>query len=344
MENGLSTERTDFVKFSGKSGEYFKLWFVNMFLSIITLGIYSAWAKVRDTQYMYGHTSIDDNSFRFLATPMQILKGRIIAVVIFVLYMLLSNMNPALGIAMALAFLVALPWLIIQGLKFTLRMTAYRNVRFSFEGTYGGVIVHFVLLPILGAITLYLAMPWVVQQIQQYMHNNITYGGKHFEQKSSAGQYYIAVLIAVGIALIGGAIIATFGGATIAVAAGGPSLGLLVVGLAAFALFGIVSAVYQSIIFNHLMATLEIENVVSFNAQMKVLPFAALVLTNILLIVVTVGLAIPIVKIRTNRYIASVTQVTIKPGINKLTNTVEGQDSAIGEEVSGLFDSDFSII
>jgi uncharacterized membrane protein YjgN (DUF898 family) len=225
-----------------------------------------------------------------------------------------------------------------------MRMTAYRNVRFSFEGTYGGVIVHFILLPILGAITAYLAMPWVIQQKQQYIHNNITYGGKHFEQKSSAGQYYIAVLFSVGIALIGGAIIAAFGGVSIAAASAGPSFGLVVIGLAAFALFGIVSAVYQTIIFNHLMATLEIENVVSFNAQMKTLPYAALVMTNLLLIIVTFGLAIPVVKIRNSRYMASVTQVTIKPGIDELINTVEGSDSAFGEEAAGLFDSDLSII
>jgi len=344
MENGLSKDRTDTIKFSGQSGEYFKLWFVNMFLSIITLGIYSAWAKVRDTQYMYGHTQVDGQSFRFLATPMQILKGRIIAVVIFIAYMILSQMNPIAGLVMALGFLVAMPWLIVQGIKFSMRMTAYRNVRFSFEGTYGGVIVHFLLLPILGAITLYLAMPWVVQQIQQYINNNITYGGKHFEQKTSAGQYYIAVLFSVGIALLGGAVIAGLGGATIATAQSGPSVGLVIVGLAAFALFGIVSAVYQSIIYNHIMKTLSIENVVSFDASMKTVPFATLMLTNLLLLIVTLGLAIPVVKIRTARYIASVTEVTIKPGIDELINTVEGSDSAFGEEAAGLFDSDLSIV
>jgi uncharacterized membrane protein YjgN (DUF898 family) len=344
MESGLSTDRTDIIKFSGQSGEYFKLWFVNMFLSIITLGIYSAWAKVRNTQYMYGHTNVDNNSFRFLATPVQILKGRIIAVIVFILYIALSKINPLIGIVMALAFLVASPWLIIQGIKFTMRMTAYRNVRFSFEGTYGGVIVHFILLPILGAITLYLAMPWVIQQIQQYIHNNITYGGKHFEQKSSAGQYYIAVLFSIGIALLGAALITAFGGVTITSTAAGPSPGLILVGLAVFVLFGIVNAVYQSIVFNHLMKTLEIENVVSFDANMKTIPFAILVLTNILLIVATFGLAIPIVKIRTARYIASVTQVTIKPGIDELVNTVDGEHSAFGEEAAGLFDSDLSIV
>lgn len=343
MENGLSTERTDVIKFSGKSGEYFKLWFVNMFLSIVTLGIYSAWAKVRDTQYMYGHTNVDDNSFRYLATPMQILKGRIIAVIVFALYMVLSSINPLFGMLMAFAFLVAMPWLIIQGLKFTMRMTAYRNVRFSFEGTYGGVIVHFLLLPIVGAITFYLAMPWVMQKIQQYIHNNITYGGKHFEQNSSAGQYYIAVLISLGIALVGGSLIAAFGGATIASAQAGPSAGLIVVGIAAFFLMAIVSAVYRAMIYNHLLQTLELPEVASFDANMKVLPFASLMITNLLLLVVTLGLALPVVKIRVARYLASVTQVTIKPGIEELVNTVDGEHSAFGEEAAGLFDTDLSI-
>ena len=343
MENGLSSNRTSGIVFSGKSGEYFKLWFVNMFLSIITLGIYSAWAKVRDTQYLYGHTQVDGQSFRFLATPMQILKGRIAAVIIFILYMVLSQINPMIGVVMALGLLVAMPWLIIQGLKFSMRMTAYRNVRFSFEGTYGGVIVHFLLLPILGVITVYLAMPWVIQQIQQYTHNNITYGGKHFEQKSSASQYYIAALISLGVFLVGFFIISTIFGFSLTAAAE-PSIAAVFPIIAFFVLFGITAAIYQSFIYNHLMQTLEIENVVSFNATMNPIPFSLLMLTNILLLIVTLGLAIPVVKIRNARYIASVTEVTIKPGIDELINTIEGSDSAFGEEAAGLFDTDLSFV
>ena len=35
------------LKFTGKAGEYFRIWIVNVCLSVVTLGIYSAWAKVR---------------------------------------------------------------------------------------------------------------------------------------------------------------------------------------------------------------------------------------------------------------------------------------------------------
>ena len=36
------------LQFNGKGFEYFKIWIVNIFLTIVTLGIYSAWAKVRN--------------------------------------------------------------------------------------------------------------------------------------------------------------------------------------------------------------------------------------------------------------------------------------------------------
>jgi uncharacterized membrane protein YjgN (DUF898 family) len=34
-------------QFTGTTGEYFRIWAVNLLLSIVTLGLYSPWAKVR---------------------------------------------------------------------------------------------------------------------------------------------------------------------------------------------------------------------------------------------------------------------------------------------------------
>lgn len=65
--------------FHGNGKEYFGIWIVNILLTIVTLGIYSAWAKVRNLQYFYGNTELDGASFQFLAKPVTILKGRLIA-------------------------------------------------------------------------------------------------------------------------------------------------------------------------------------------------------------------------------------------------------------------------
>jgi len=42
-----SAERRFPVEFTAGAGEYFRIWIVNLALTIVTLGVYSAWAKVR---------------------------------------------------------------------------------------------------------------------------------------------------------------------------------------------------------------------------------------------------------------------------------------------------------
>ena len=85
-------------QFTGSGGEYFKIWIVNILLSIVTLGIYSAWATVRTKRYFYGNTIFDKASFEYHATPIQILKGRIIALVLVILYVGLSQLSPWLAV------------------------------------------------------------------------------------------------------------------------------------------------------------------------------------------------------------------------------------------------------
>ncbi|MFT6387486.1 MAG: hypothetical protein ACJAUP_000857 [Cellvibrionaceae bacterium] len=42
------------LRFEGKGFEYFKIWMVNILLTIVTLGLYYPWAKVRHLRYFYG--------------------------------------------------------------------------------------------------------------------------------------------------------------------------------------------------------------------------------------------------------------------------------------------------
>ncbi|MGA3159250.1 MAG: DUF898 family protein, partial [Steroidobacteraceae bacterium] len=46
------------AEFRGEGGEYFRIWIVNLLLTLLTLGIYSAWAKVRKQRYLYSNTSV----------------------------------------------------------------------------------------------------------------------------------------------------------------------------------------------------------------------------------------------------------------------------------------------
>src|SRR3954470_736798 len=82
------------VEFTATTGAYFRIWIVNLALTIVTLGIYSAWAKVRKRRYFYSHTRVDGEGFEYRANPIAILKGRLIAVAIVVAFSALDYFAP----------------------------------------------------------------------------------------------------------------------------------------------------------------------------------------------------------------------------------------------------------
>jgi hypothetical protein len=51
---------------------------VNLLLSVVTLGVYSAWAKERRELYLHRNTRIADASFGHYASPIAILRARAI--------------------------------------------------------------------------------------------------------------------------------------------------------------------------------------------------------------------------------------------------------------------------
>src|SRR5262245_36210186 len=60
-------------EFRGEWREYFRIWIVNVALTVLTLGVYSAWAKVRTQRYFYGNTRVAGRAFDYQAQPLPIL-------------------------------------------------------------------------------------------------------------------------------------------------------------------------------------------------------------------------------------------------------------------------------
>src|SRR5690349_16157554 len=85
-------------EFRATGAEYFRIWIVNLLLTIVTLGIYSAWAKVRRMRYFYGNTILDGHGFEYHAKPLQILKGRLIIVAAYVVFFFLTESMPLIGL------------------------------------------------------------------------------------------------------------------------------------------------------------------------------------------------------------------------------------------------------
>jgi uncharacterized membrane protein YjgN (DUF898 family) len=143
------------VKFNGSGFEYFKIWIVNILLTIVTLSLYYPWAKVRNHRYFYANTQVGDHNFEYHATGKQLFPGYLVALVLLILYVVLQQFSPIGSLVVLLILFLGFPWIIWKSLQFNLKMTSYANVRFSFVGSLGDSYFNFMLLLILAVIGFY---------------------------------------------------------------------------------------------------------------------------------------------------------------------------------------------
>lgn len=137
------------INFHGRAGEYFKIWIVNLFLTILTLGLYSAWATVRKRRYFYGNTEIDNSHFDYHALPLNLLLSRIIAIAFIAVYVISGLVYPFLQLICLLVLFILAPYFILRSWRFNAIMTSFRNIRFNYHCRYGRGYRVILLMPVL---------------------------------------------------------------------------------------------------------------------------------------------------------------------------------------------------
>ena len=185
--NGINRKA---FEFHGKTGDFFNLWIVNIFLTMFTFGIYSPWAKVRTRRYFYNNTFIMNTPLDYLADPVKILKGRIIALVVLMLYSFAVMLSPVLNTLLTFGLIAIIPWIINKTITFNLYNTSYRNIRFNFNGRYLKALWIFIGLGFISILTVGLAYPYFEQQRKKFIFDNSTYGITPFEMQAGPSQFY----------------------------------------------------------------------------------------------------------------------------------------------------------
>ena len=316
------------VEFDGKAGEYFGIWFVNIALTIITLGIYSAWAKVRTNQYFYANTSILGSSFEYLATGWQILKGRLIAVLALVIVQLASGISAKIGIALAIALLVAIPWLINSGLRFTARMSAWRGVQFDFQGSYLGALLAFIVYPLIGVLTLWIAMPWAIQKSAKYIVEGHSIGHEDFQFSAKASHYYSGILGLIILFLV-----------ALIIALVGVSMGNPVLSGVGFLMFYGVAFAFKPVLFNIYWNHVSVKGN-DFKANMGIGKYIWIFISNSVVVAISLGLMFPWSKVRMAKFFADSLEVADAGNSQDIIAKAVEEKSALGEELGEAFDVD----
>ena len=393
-DTSVTTEATAYpFEFRGNGFEYFKIWIVNILLTILTLYIYSAWAKVRTNRYFYGNTFLDNSSFEYHVRPLQILLSRLIAAVLMALIVFGQNFSPIISLTAWGIIIVLFPWALWRSLKFTSYMSSYRNIRFGFDGklgelyfiTLGVPILSIIVLAIVGicisflgskvlttiaaiasVIGFYALYPWMKKLITTYMLNNYRYGKTPFAAELSTGSYFaiygkavllfLASLLIVGII---GAVVYSVAGSGIADilrsikdAASGDNDEAMKAFIEKFTFifipltyiwFFLLYAYITARVRNYSLSQTTVGKDIRLESTVGARALTWLTVSNLLLIIFTVGLAFPWAKVRAARFYANHTTLMSAASLDQYVASEKQEGGAFGEELGDAFNLDIGI-
>lgn len=333
------------LSFTGSGSEYFRIWIVNALLTVVTLGIYSAWAKVRTLQYFYRNTRLDDAAFDYHGKPGAILKGRAIVLVLAMVVQFSGAVSPVLPLVFALVFGAVWPYLLVRSLRFRMANSSYRGLRFAFTGGDKEAYKVFLLWPILSMLTLGLLAPLAHQRFKHYQHNHTRFGTAPFAFDAKSGDFYGVYLrtgMVTALFMIVGALLSA-----IAIPAGADTKGgvaLVVGGTLAFTYFGIMltgpyfTAKLQNLVWSH--TTLAPHR---FESRVGAGRMIFITVTNWIAIALTCGLFLPFAKVRSTRYrVESVTMFAAGPLDAFVAGEAE-QVGALGDAAVDWYDIDIAL-
>jgi uncharacterized membrane protein YjgN (DUF898 family) len=332
-------------QFTGTGGDYFRIWIVNLVLSVLTLGIYSAWAKVRREQFFHRNTLLAGSGFDYHGNPKAILKGRLIAWTLFGLMGVSQKFSPTLYGVLVLCSIPILPWLLMRSLKFRAANTSYRGLRFHHRGTYGGAFVAFVVqgLPVLiGGLWL----PMWMRAIKRFQLDNLSFGRTKFQCTPSVsgffGAYFKAGLLTlVPIAVLAAVLVPMMSGPR---GAPDPKTAVLLgfLPLAFMVVVGLLIRPYIAARLANLTWNATSVGGKAFISTQTYRSYLAVVVVNFVLIVLTLGLYWPWAKVREAAY--RLDRLALEPtNLDSFTGLTRIDNAAVGEEIADAFDLDFSL-
>jgi uncharacterized membrane protein YjgN (DUF898 family) len=358
----LDDEAPPAFGFSGSGAEYFRIWIVNLLLTVATLGIYSAWAKTRRLQYFYRNTQLAGASFDFRGDPRAILRGRILAVVLLVAYHYAFGFSLEAGVVVVAVLLAGLPFMMLSALRFRLSNVWYRGLPFGFCGSVRDA-YRVYLLPVAvfvlpgamialmpnskfsgAAFLLYLAWPLIHGATRCYQQEHLMYGnqraGFSLTTTELATPYLQAVFAAMALLLLFAVTV------IVGMSLGKPQ------GMNRFVYVLIVIVLaYLMIVLTGPLIVVRMNNLawsatafpgVEIACTMRARTYLRLQTVNVVLTLLTLGLFRPFAAVRTWRYRVAHLSVAAPAGLEQAARMAVPRSTAAGDGVADFLGVDLS--
>jgi uncharacterized membrane protein YjgN (DUF898 family) len=364
------------ITFTGSGSEYFRIWIVNLLLTVLTLGLYYPFAKVRRLRYFYGNTLLGDDAFDFHGNPWRMLRGYLLMAALMFVYGLAGNVSPSAGLVALLIVAAVWPALFRASMQFRLANTSWRGLRFHFTGDMAGA--YRAMLPImipalmylgaigfvapeapgqkpsaaalavlgLGALLAASMVPLFWWTLKRYQHGHLALGRLCTELRTGAGAFYGVYLrfsaLSLACLVVTGAIVGLFFAAT-RLAPGAMALAPLVGGIVYVVLMSLTGAYLGSRLQN-LIWTRTKSTQLRFESRLRARPLALLTLKNWLFIVLTLGLYLPFANVAKARMqLQAVTAYTKHPPDELVGALQRSAGDAAGDAAGDLIGFDIGL-
>ena len=344
----------EYFTFHGNGSEYFRIWIVNLLLTILTIGLYSPWAKVRKNRYIYGNLQLADSYFDYLAKPLVILRGRLLALVLLLAVLGAQWFFPSLYIGSFLIIALVTPWLVVRARMFNMRYTSYRNIRFGFNPAYGEAYTAIFWFGFLAVISFGLAAPYAHYRRNKLVVGNTRWGNLNFRLGEVAGKFYFAyfvgfcigvVLLAPATSLLGQLNVFAKGAEGDSIS---PALSLAPI-VFGFLCYFIIAKYIAAIILltttnhTHIGNSLSGQQEHRLGCDWSMPAMLWIYVTNMIAIALSIGLLTPWAQMRILQYQLNRTWLDVSGGLDAVIASQPQTVSSLGEEIGDIFDVDIGL-
>lgn len=343
------------LDFKGTGREFFPLWFSSLLLIIVTGGLYTPWAKVKIRRYFYGHTSITGIPFDYKADPLLLLRGYLLVLAGLVFYWLINATFPRFAMALVLVAALLMPWLLHNSHRLSAASTSFQSFPFLFRGSLSQAYLVYLVLPLLIPFSLGILLPYWAYEHKKYTWGNLAFAGIENEFSGRVGYFYTvygrALLMTMALACPLAGTYFFFGFADKEVLSAGQDgavMGAALLVLIAFVYLSLLlfSAVIQQYIAaritNYCLQHSQFASL-SFQATLRARDLMWIRLSNILLLLTSLGLFLPWARMRRHHYVLSRLHLQFPAGLEKFMTRASAAAAGPGIWPASPFDIDIGL-
>jgi uncharacterized membrane protein YjgN (DUF898 family) len=183
--------------FHGNWVDFMKIAVPNLFLTVVTLGIYRFWGTTRERHYQWSQTQFIDEKLEWTGTGMELFIGFIMAFFLIgipfaLLQLILQGMVFQGEIALAVGIGVLLTFLLFyligvayfRALRYRLSRTYWRGIRGGSDEQGLDYGVSYLWKNVAGALPLYLLYPWASISLWNERWSQMSFGPYRFESNA----------------------------------------------------------------------------------------------------------------------------------------------------------------